>query len=341
MRAFMHASMRTLDARICEARCDYHRSAHSPSLPLRCSSLRPSLSAYQHRVELLQDGSGKIFYKIVSADKVEKLRGLSPADVLIYQLVEKSGNQGIWIKDLRRKSNLSALEIPKILKELQKRKLIKCEKSIAATNKKVYMLYEIEPAREVSGGAWYDKTTGEFDTEYMAALEGMIMHFMEKKWRAKESERERMARGALSPSAAAESGLGAPDEVESYLKETGAFKTVPSAEEIGKICQGLVYEGRLERLEDDAAEWLKGERGSASSSAAAAASANDDENRPLAMRKRKREEVSYVYRFVRAGAFQSSFQSIPCATCPVARNCHDGNPISPQSCEYLTQWLQF
>lgn len=295
-------------------------------------------------MELLQDGSGKIFYKIVSADKVEKLRGLSPADVLIYQLVEKSGNQGIWIKDLRRKSNLSALEIPKILKELQKRKLIKCEKSIAATNKKVYMLYEIEPAREVSGGAWYDKTTGEFDTEYMAALEGMIMHYAEKKWRAKESERDRIARGSLSPSLAGETGLAAPDELESYLKETGAFKTVPSAEEIGKICQGLVYEGRLERLEDDGAQWLKEERGGgagSSSAAAAASSSHDDESRPLAMRKRKREEVSYVYRFVRAGAFQSSFQAIPCATCPVAKNCHEGNPISPQSCEYLTQWLQF
>ena len=279
---------------------------------------------------------------------MEKLRGLSPADMLIYQLVEKSENLGIWIKDLRRKSNLSALEIPKILKELQKRKLIKCEKSIQATNKKVYMLYDVEPAREVAGGAWYDKQTGEFDTEYMGALESMVMHFLEKRLRAKEVERERVARGTVAPDMAQEPGTASPAEVENYLKETGAFKTVPSADETERILQGLCYDGRLEKQEDEGGEWNKAEEAAAkrgvmssSAAAAAAASAQADEARPLASRKRRREEVSYVYRFVKAGVFQSTFTQIPCATCPVAKNCHQGNPISPQSCEYLKQWLQF
>lgn len=59
-----------------------------------------------------------------------RLKGLNAAEVLIYQLIEKEKNMGIWIRDLRRKSNLPQQQIPKILKVLMTRKLIKCEKSV-------------------------------------------------------------------------------------------------------------------------------------------------------------------------------------------------------------------
>jgi len=319
----------------------------------------------KHRVELLQDGEGQIFYKYVSADKAAQLRGLLPSELLIYQLVEKSGNMGIWIKDLRRKSNLSALEIPKVLKELQKRKLIKAEKSVAATNKKVYMLYDIEPAREISGGAWFDKSTGEFDTEYMKALEHACLMYLEKKRKRQEAEKERRsarmhsaaAAGNSSnvPTALSESGVASAREVEHFLRETGAFKTVPNEEETSKILQGLMFEGRVQRLEDEGAEWSKMEDelggvvggsstkmevGSSSGGSAA------DASLPAALaRKRKRAQamasISYVYRFISSGPFQSSLAQVPCATCPVARSCREGNPISPSTCEYYTQWLAF
>lgn len=285
----------------------------------------------------MTDGSNKLFYKLVSAEKVEKLRGLSPSEVVIYQHIEKSGNIGIWIKDLRRKSALGALEIPKILKELLKRKLIKCEKSIQATNKKVYMLYDIEPAREVSGGAWYDKTTGEFDTEYMKALEEAMLMFLTKKHDRKEAEQLRLASQRGSGPAPVESGCASAAEVESFLLATGAFKTVPTEEETTKILEGLTFEGRLDKEQDEAAEWMKIEAAAKIRPSSTSPSGVEDPTK-----KRRRENTAtYVYRIVRNGAFTSPFDSIPCASCPVAKSCHDGNPISPQSCEYLAKWLAF
>lgn len=297
---------------------------------------------FQHRIELLTDGNQKIFYKLVSAEKVEKLRGLTPSEVVIYQHIEKSGNIGIWIKDLRRKSALGALEIPKILKELLKRKLIKCEKSIQATNKKVYMLYEIEPAREVSGGAWYDKTTGEFDTEYMKALEDAMMMFLTKKADRREQERQRMYRGTISPSACVETGAATAGEVEAFLLATGAFKTVPTEEETTKILEGLTYEGRVDKSEDTGAEWLKMESSSSTAIRPSTTGGSSSTGAIDPIKKRKRDaQGSYVYRVSKAGVFTSPFETVPCATCPVAKSCHDGNPISPQTCEYLPKWLAF
>lgn len=294
----------------------------------------------QHRIELLQDGNGKIFYKVVSADKYEKLRGLLVSEILIYQLVEKSGNQGIWIKDLRRKSNLSALEIPKHLKELMKRKLIKCEKSIQATNKKVYMLYDIEPAREVSGGAWYDKTTGEFDVEFMRALENACMLYLEKKLARRQAERERAQRNLPSGSSVgvplsslSESGMAGAAEVCAFLRDTGAFNTLPSESETERILAALALEGRLDRTRDEEAEWRRMEEEDALAAPA--------ELTPSKKRRRDTGSPVYLYRFVPGGAFQSAFGNIPCATCPVAHNCRDGAPVSPQSCEYFNQWLAF
>ena len=43
-----------------------------------------------------------------------------------------------------------------MLRELEKRQLVKAVKSVAsgASNRKVYMAFGVEPAREITGGAW-------------------------------------------------------------------------------------------------------------------------------------------------------------------------------------------
>ena len=45
-------------------------------------------------------------------------------------------------------------QINKCLKALEHRKLVKAVKSVANGNRKVYMLFELEPSREITGGAW-------------------------------------------------------------------------------------------------------------------------------------------------------------------------------------------
>jgi len=37
---------------------------------------------------------------------------------------------------------------------------------------------------------------------------------------------------------------------------------------------------------------------------------------------------------------QSDYSTIPCFACPVASACHEGAPVNPQECVYLTKWLQ-
>lgn len=51
-----------------------------------------------------------------------------------------------------------------MLKALETRGLVKSVRSVANGSRKVYMLRGLEPAREVTGGAWY--TGHEFDSAF-------------------------------------------------------------------------------------------------------------------------------------------------------------------------------
>ena len=61
---------------------------------------------------------------------------------------------GIWTKDLKFKTNLQQPQITKILKNLEQRSLVKSVKSVSNASRKVYMLFELDPAKEITGGAW-------------------------------------------------------------------------------------------------------------------------------------------------------------------------------------------
>ncbi|CAI5520297.1 unnamed protein product, partial [Closterium sp. Naga37s-1] len=80
---------------------------------------------------------------------------------------------GIWTRDMKTRTNLQQPQITKIIKTLEGRKLIKAVKSVNNKSRKLYMLYELEPSREVTGGAWY--TDAEFDAEFISALRQLCL----------------------------------------------------------------------------------------------------------------------------------------------------------------------
>jgi DNA-directed RNA polymerase III subunit RPC6 len=57
---------------------------------------------------------------------------------------------------------------------LESRRLIKPVKSVTAKAKKLYMLYNLAPAKELTGGPWY--TELEFDHEFISELRTFLVH---------------------------------------------------------------------------------------------------------------------------------------------------------------------
>ena len=108
-----------------------------------------------------------------------KTKGFEKEEKLVYQIIEDNGNRGIWIRDIRMKSNLPNLQVSKVLRTLESKKLIKSVKSVAAPRKKVYMLFDLVPDETLTGGAWYSDQ--EFETEFVDILNLKCLQYLQQK----------------------------------------------------------------------------------------------------------------------------------------------------------------
>jgi len=157
--------------------------------------------------------TGSLFYCLKDPTKLAK--GADNEEKVVYEIIEKAGNKGIWIRDIRLKSNLMHGPLKKILKSLETKKFIKVVKSVAASKKKVYMLYNLEPDESVTGGAWYQDQ--DFETEFVDVLNQQCYRFLEQK-------REKMKTCNAGPIAARNMTFASSEEVVKFISELGISK---------------------------------------------------------------------------------------------------------------------
>ena len=120
-------------------------------------------------------GSDGLLYKLRAPSQAAAISG-DQEEKIVFRIVESSGNLGAWIRDIRAKSNLGHTQLTKVLKVLENKRLIKAVKSVNATKKKVYMLFELEPDHSVTGGAWYSDQ--DFESEFVEILNQQCYRFV-------------------------------------------------------------------------------------------------------------------------------------------------------------------
>eukprot|EP00956_Cyclotella_meneghiniana_P015633 scaffold24072_cov67-Cyclotella_meneghiniana.AAC.1 len=116
---------------------------------------------------------GEVFFTLITEEEATKLEGLDAHSKMVYRVIESSGDKGIWTVDVRGQTNIPQGTLTKIFKQLETRKLIKPIKAVTAKTKKLYMLYDLQPAKEITGGPWYSEY--EFDHEFIAELRNFIL----------------------------------------------------------------------------------------------------------------------------------------------------------------------
>lgn len=88
----------------------------------------------QRLLDIYQVG-GKLAYKTKTQDTSEPsdLKGADNEEKIVYGLIKEAGNKGIWMRDIRFKSNLQPTVLNKILKSFENKKIIKAVKSVAVS----------------------------------------------------------------------------------------------------------------------------------------------------------------------------------------------------------------
>lgn len=115
----------------------------------------------------------EVYFSLLSMEEATKLQGLDAPSKMVYQVIEASGSRGIWTVDIRVQTNIQQATLTKIFKQLETRRLIKPIKAVTAKTKKLYMVYDVTPAKEITGGPWYSEY--EFDHEFIAELRNFIL----------------------------------------------------------------------------------------------------------------------------------------------------------------------
>lgn len=128
----------------------------------------------ESRLVMSKLANGGLFYTMVSDEIASKFAGLDVTARMVYQVIERAGNMGIWTKDIRIQTNVDQQALNKIFKGLESRRLIKPVKSVTAKAKKLYMLYNLTPSKELTGGVWYSDL--EFDHEFISELRTFLLH---------------------------------------------------------------------------------------------------------------------------------------------------------------------
>lgn len=157
--------------------------------------------------------AGLLFYRLKDPTKLAKCA--DNEEKIVYRIIEEAGNKGIWTRDIRFKSNLMHTQLQKILKSLETKKFIKVVKPVAASKKKVYMLYNLEPDESVTGGAWYQDQ--DFETEFVDVLNQQCYRFLEQK-------REKTKSCNAGPIAARNMTFASSKEVWKFISDLGISK---------------------------------------------------------------------------------------------------------------------
>jgi DNA-directed RNA polymerase III subunit RPC6 len=168
-------------------------------------------------------GTGELSYVLQSSEQASKFEGLDRNTRMVYSVIERAGNMGLWTKDVRLQTNIQQQALNKIFKTLENRRLIKPVKSVTAKAKKLYMLYDLIPSKELTGGVWYSDL--EFDHEFISELRNFIMHCV------------RRLNGGRGVTVA---------DIQHTLIEKNVSKINLSEEEMEQLVQTLTYDYMIE-----------------------------------------------------------------------------------------------
>jgi DNA-directed RNA polymerase III subunit RPC6 len=175
--------------------------------------------------------SGVVRYRVPTAADA-RTRGLGNEERMVLQRVREGGNAGVWTKDLRQRTNLSQPQVARILKALEARGLVKAVKGVAHPSRKLFMLAELEPSREITGGAWY--INNEFDEDFIAQLRLVCLKYV----------------GGLPQGSA---GATVAD-VAAFVRASGVFGVDLQPEDVGVVLDTLYYDNLLDKLTAEEAQ---------------------------------------------------------------------------------------
>jgi DNA-directed RNA polymerase III subunit RPC6 len=257
--------------------------------------------AQQNKIQFANGGDGKVLVVLASVEEIASknaLAELSNNERHVHQTIAEKGRDGIWKRDIKHRTGLVEKEVEKILKSLQKKKLVKMEKTVLRQNGKMFFLFDVEPSVEHSGGAWYSRPNPQDPPEFDAAGVNVISDACHRFVKDDNQVRTTYLQGIGE-----EPRDASLEDIYGWVAKLELYKEALNREHVHEIMNVLVFAGKVEE--------------------------------------RKRGDSRLEYTALELGDDFNALADLPCGVCPVFRDCHPGGLISPETCTYFNEWMQF
>ncbi|CAG8972910.1 hypothetical protein HYALB_00001330 [Hymenoscyphus albidus] len=286
------------------------------------------------------DGMGWRIRSTAEAETYRKIARIGKEYEIVYQLIDEAGNEGIWQRNIKNRSQIHDVLVNKIIEKL-KNKYIKRLNSVEHKTHVIWIKIATKASERVIGGAWH--SDGDLDTAFVEGICSVILNFLKErsfypsKEKARRSPKKTIKRSVPYPPPKGkthdidiedsekaqrirkyESLLSMPanfdgypsvERITQYVYQLGVTKdTVLEKKEIKQVLDIMILDGDVEQVVSGTKIGYKATR--------------------KALRKEERIDVASVY------------NEAPCGRCPVFDVCEEGGPVAPSSCQYLQEWLE-
>ncbi|KAI1005534.1 hypothetical protein K3495_g2686 [Podosphaera aphanis] len=268
-------------------------------------------------------------WMVRNQEEAKKYRSLTAEQELVYAVIDDSGEQGVWSKAAKARTNLHEVIFSASIRHLVAKNYI-CEiKSAENPNRKTYIRSELRPHEKVSGGPWF--SDGELDEAFVsAALMLLQKHIQVHSWsRSKASTTSKKLTGLRPEEVKAQRKRGLeqnrsgpveflpmPPGYDKYLsleeltlkvEESAVFNQTLTPFDVQQLLDTLIFDNKIEKV-------MCGTR--------------------------------WGYRTLRATMVNEDqktdpISEVPCGRCPVFDLCEEGGPVAPSECVYMDEWLAF
>lgn len=188
-------------------------------------------------------------FQVIQASETRKLTSMNDDEQLIYSYIEASGREGIWTKTLKAKTNMHQHVVMRCLKQLEGQRYIKLIKSVKHPTRKIYMLYNLQPSIDVTGGPWF--TDSELDTEFIDSLLTVVWRFIAlKTFPAAFQDPTPNTNILQSVYPATHTGFATLESIMEFLTEHKITNIDLAINDIRSLCEVLIFEDKVELVKD-------------------------------------------------------------------------------------------
>ncbi|KAL3307628.1 DNA-directed RNA polymerase III subunit RPC6, partial [Cichlidogyrus casuarinus] len=132
-------------------------------------------------LDVLIHSDRSLCWKLRSNSETQRMKSLTDLEEkAVYGAVNKAGSDGITLKSISIETKVAQNRLPKILKGLLAKKLIK-ELALSTGQKhKVYLLIDVEPSLKIATSSLFAGESG-VDSEFVGVLESACLKYLHHK----------------------------------------------------------------------------------------------------------------------------------------------------------------